>query len=392
MVTRESLFARVEPMRIGIAGRLIWLLALLIISFGVWASWAKIQQQVRVPGEVVTSSRSQSVQAVDGGVLKKLYVHEGEFVQEGELLAELDPTRFAARVAETRAKVVHLRAKVQRLRAELSGEPLDFGPKVEAWPKVVEAQTQLYKQRVETQRAKRESLKRRLSLARQQLSALETLARTGDAARSEVLNARSRVTELHAKLVNTRNNYRAKARSELAKALSALKQAEEVLKQRVAALEATNIRAPMTGTVKNIEVTTIGAVLKAGEEIMQIVPADDQLIVEARVSPKYVASVRPGLKANIKLDAYDYTIYGALSGKVTYVSPDTITENLKRGQQPYYRVLIEITEIPNREGAKPIKLIPGMTATIEIITGTRTVAHILLKPLIRGSDVALTQP
>lgn len=392
MIDKHSLFARAQPLKTGRAGNLLWLLVLLVVSFGAWASWAKVQEQVRVRGEVVTSSRSQVVQAVDGGVLSTLYVHEGQTVTAGDIVAELNPARFAARAAETKAKVQSLRAIIQRLSAELSGEPLTFGPEIAADQGLVRAQKMLYARRLEEQREQAASLRHSLALAEQELRAVESLAETGDAARMEVVHALSRVVELRGKLSNTRNEYRRKTQQELTAARTELEQAQQILKGRKEALKDTYIRAPMSGTVKEIKVTTIGAVLAPGDEIMQIVPSDEPLIVESRASTADVAFLRPGLPANIKLDAYDYTIYGAIRGEVTYVSPDTIDEDLERDEEPYYRVLIRIDKIPAQAGRDPIEIIPGMAATVEIITGSHTVAQYLLKPLLQASDVALTEP
>lgn len=391
MVTKEGLFARAVPLNVRREGRVLWLLLLLVFSFCAWASWAEIEEQIRVPGEVIVSSRSQIVQAVDGGVLAKLYVQEGQVVEKGELLAELDHTRFAANAAETAAKVLHLRATIQRFSAELEGRELQFSPDVAADPELVESQTNLHQRRLELQREERSAIQRSLALAQQELDALVSLASTGDAARAEVLRSRQRVVELRAEMVNKRNQHRREAQEKLTAARGELAQAVEVGNQRRAALEATYIHAPMAGAVKNVSVTTIGAVLKSGEEILQIVPSDDPLIVEARVSSADVAFVRPDLRANVKLDAYDSTIYGALTGKVTYISPDTIDEDLEQNEEPYYRVLINITDVPETLESESYEIIPGMTALVEIITGERTVAQYLLKPLLRGSAAALTE-
>ncbi|MEQ9418313.1 MAG: HlyD family type I secretion periplasmic adaptor subunit [Salinisphaeraceae bacterium] len=389
MVDRNTLFARAEPLNPGRAGRMIWLLVILLVSFTAWANWAELEEQVRTRGEIVASSGSQMVQAVDGGVLRNLYVQEGDTVMAGELLAELDRARFAASAAETRAKIINLRATVERLKAELAGRVPEFSDEVKQFQTLAQTQQNLYDRRTERLREERAAIRDTLNIALQELEALEALAETGDAAESEVLNARRRVSELRGELVNVRNKYRSEAQEQLANAQSELDQATQVLNQRQEALEATKVHAPMSGKIKDLAVNTIGAVLQSGDEIMQIVPSDDPLIVEARVSSGDVAFIRPGLEANVKLDAYDFTIYGSMRGEVTYVSPDTIDEDLERDEEPYYRVLIEITKMPKQRGPEAVEVIPGMTATIEIITGKRTVAQYLLKPVLRGSAAAL---
>lgn len=392
MVTREELFARSEPLNAGKSGHLLLLLSLLVICFVVWANWATLDEQVRARGEAVVSSRSQVVQAVDGGVLVALHVREGQRVEAGELLAELDKTRFAASVAETQAKALGLRANIERLQAELGNHKLEFSDEVAADPQLVKSQAELHRKRLRQQREERESLQQSLKLARQELNSLETLSETGDAAISELIRARRDVVDLQAELNNRFNEYRRESQERLTNAQTELEQTMQVLKQRQEALDATEITAPMTGVVKNIEVTTLGAVLKSGDEVLQIVPSDEPLLIEVRVNSRDVAFIRPGLEANVKLDAYDFTVYGSLRGKVTYVSADTIDEDLKQDEEPYYKVLAEITRIPDpRPGKEAIEVIPGMTATVEIITGHRTVMQYLLKPLIRGSDEAFTE-
>lgn len=391
MISAEDLFSRSRPINIGAAGRMLWVMGLTVVASVAWANWAVLDEQVRASGEVIVSSRSQIVQVVDGGVLQSLNVKEGELVNAGDVLAELDRARFAANAAETRSKVLDLTANVERLRAELNGTPLKFSDAVARESDLADRQKNLHTRRLRQQREERNSVKKSLQLAQEELSALQQLARTGDASQSEVLSARRQVVELSAELTNRQNEYRRDAQKELASTQAELEQTLQIYKQRQEALAATTIRAPMSGSIKNIRITTMGAVLKAGDELLQIVPSDEPLLIEARIYSKDVAFVRPGLRANVKLDAYDSSIYGSLEGEVVYVSPDTIDEDLRQNEDPYYRAQVKITQLPERKGIEPIEVIPGMTATAEIITGHRTVAQYILKPLRRGSAEALTE-
>ena len=280
---------------------------------------------------------------------------------------------------------------VNRLRAELDDAPLEFSDDVLAEPALVTSQKSLHEQRVLQQREAQQSLRQALALANEELAALRELEKTGAAARSEILNLRRQVLDLSSKLENLRNETRRDAQAQLAEAQNELDQSNYVLLRRDEALKATKLVAPMSGQVKDIAVTTIGAVLSAGEEMMQIVPSDDPMIVEAKVSSVDVAFVRPGLPSNVKLDAFDFTVYGAMRGEVTYISPDTIDTDLAPDEEPYYRVLIRIDSMPERAGREPMEMIPGMLSTIEIITGERTVAQYMMKPLRRGSAAALTE-
>lgn len=386
----ERLFARSEPLRLQRTYQILLLASLVLLVFGIWASWATLEEQVRAPGTVIVSSRSQVIQVVDGGVLRRLHVREGDAVKAGDLLAELDTVRFAASSDEIQAKVVSLRAAIERGEAELDGRPLKFTADVLKYPDIVSAQRDLYERRLRLQREETEGLEQSLKLANEELKVMQALAKTGDAARTEVLKAQRQAADIQASIINKRNGYRQEAQTDLAKNRSDLEQSEQVLTQRQQALDSTRLRAPMAGIIKNVRITTIGAVLKPGDELMQIVPSDEPLIVEAKVKPADVAFVRKDLHASVKLDAYDYTIYGSLKGHVTYISADTLEEDLKKDEQPYYRVHIQIDEFPRQHRDK-IDVIPGMTAKVEIITGERTVAQYLLKPLRRVSGEALVE-
>jgi adhesin transport system membrane fusion protein len=391
MIAEEELFSRTRPVNVGIAGNMLWTMALVVlVSFG-WANWAVLDEQVQATGKVIVSSRSQIVQVVDGGVLQKLFVKEGDVVQAGDVLAELDRARFEASAAEMHSKVLDLSANVQRLQAELDVVPLKFSKTVQDEIELATRQQDLHNRRLRQQRQERESVSKSLALAEKELSAVQQLASTGDASQSEVLSARRQVIELKGQLTNSQNEYRRDAQNQLAVTQSELEQTLQIYKQRKEALDATIIHAPMTGSVKNIRITTMGAVLRAGDELMQIVPSDEPMLVEVKLYSKDVAFVRPGLRANVKLDAYDVSIYGSLTGEVVYVSPDTIDEDLRQNENPYYRAQVKITKLPERANTDPLEVIPGMTATAEIITGHRTVAQYILKPLRRGSAQALTE-
>lgn len=387
---QQHLFARARPLVVSRAYTVLWWSVGAVAAFWIWASWATLDEQVRAPGTVIVSSRSQVVQSVDGGVLRTMHVREGDTVQKGDLLAELDTIRFQASADEVVAKVTYLKATIQRLEAELDETDLHFSKDIAAYPDIVQAQTRLFERRRKFQREETEAIEKSLKLAEQELAAIENLAETGDASQSELLKARRAVVELSAQMTNKKNTYRQEAQAELAKSRSELESNEQVLTQRNEALQSTKLRAPMSGVVKNVRITTVGAVLREGEEILQIVPSDEPMIIEAKVKSRDVAFIRKGLRANVKLDAYDYTVYGSLVGHVTYISPDTLEDEKKRDEDPTFRVHIEITEFPEKS-KEDIEVIPGMTASVEIITGERTVAQYLLKPLRRVSSAALVE-
>ena len=388
----DRLFARAQPLATENTRRSLLLGTFTLVVLAAWASWATLEEQIRARGKVVVSSRAQVIQIVDGGVLARLMVKEGDHVKEGDLLAELQTVRFQASAEEVATKVAGLKAAVNRLDAELEGVAPKFDAKLRKdYPDIVKSQQNLYNRRVQLQREEQSAIANSIKLATQELKALETLQKSGDAALSEVIRTRRQVSELSATAVNKRNAYRQEAQSELAKSRGELDQAEQLLTQRQEALNATDIRAQMNGTVNNIRITTVGAVLRAGDELMRVIPSDEPMLVEAKVSPVDVAFLRMGLPANVKLDAYDYAIYGALKGKLTYISADTVeAENLRKDEEPSYRVHLLI-DPPTDERQRKIEILPGMTATVEIITGERTVAQYLLKPLRRAKAEAFTE-
>lgn len=390
MNLNERLFARTEPLQVGRTYRFATLLTVVLVVTAAWSSWATLDEQVRAPGTVIVSTRSQVIQVVDGGVLRKLHVREGDTVRRGDLLAELDTVRFAASTDEMAAKVVALRAAIQRAEAELEQRPLQFSDDVREFPDIVSSQRDLYERRRTLQSEELGGLEQAFKLAQQELALTEKLAETGDASLAEVIKTRRQVNEVRSAITNKRNGYRQEAQADLAKNRAELEQAEQVLTQRQQALDSTRLQAPMSGIIKNVRVTTLGGVLKPGDELMQIVPSDEPLIIEVKVKPADVAFIRNDLPANVKLDAYDYTIYGSLKGHVTYISADTLEEDLQKDEEPYYRVHIQIDTFPEQHRDK-VEVIPGMTAKVEIITGERTVAQYVLKPLRRVGSEALTE-
>ncbi|MDX8381145.1 MAG: HlyD family efflux transporter periplasmic adaptor subunit [Ghiorsea sp.] len=355
-----------------------------LILFVVWASVFRIDEVSKASGEVIASSGVQMIQAVDGGVLSEMNVREGDVVQSGEVLARLDQTRIGASVAEVKARLYALKARAIRLRAEVTSTdkmtfPVGFE---ESWPEVVELEVALFKQRKIGLNAADKNLEIGVGLARQELAQTSKLRRGGDASGSELLRAKRALNDSEAKLINLRNQFLEDAGSELTKAEDGIAQNEQVLARYQQQEKDSVFIALVPGIVKNVSVTTIGGVLSAGEELMQIIPVDDDLIIEAKVSPKDIAKVKTNLEATIRFDPFDYTIYGGVKGKVIYVSADTLKEDSGHGTEIFYRVHIvpQDTPVVTTTG-RSLTIIPGMTAQVDIRTGDRTLMDFLLKPL-----------
>jgi membrane fusion protein, adhesin transport system len=356
----------------------------LLIVFVIWAWLAELDQVTRAPAQVIASSRSQVIQALDGGILQSLRVKEGDTVEAGQLLASLDRAKLEAAYFEIRAKTVALQLNLQRLQAELHGSSIEFGAESDRYPKFRANQEALIKKRQMAIQEEISSLQRMHDLAKQELEMTEPLLKTGDVSRSDVLRLQRQVADLSAQISNRRNKYLQDTQAELNKTQEELAAGIQILAQRKESLDSSEFKSPMRGIVKNIRVTTIGGVLRPGEELMQIVPLDDDLLIEAKVRPADIGFLRIGQPASVKIDAYDYTVFGSLDGKLIYISPDTLKEEVARqgAEQEYYRVQIQVQKQElQKNRRKQIEIQPGMTATAEIKTGTNSVLSYLTKPV-----------
>lgn len=367
--------------KVGRARISIWIALIGIIILLIWSSFAKIDQVTRAQASVIASARTQEIQASDGGVLTELKVKEGDQVKRGDLLIVLEEERALAAVANSASKTAALTAKVTRLNAEIFEKPLVFPDQVKKYPEYIENQTELYNRRRQAIQQEVASLEKMLVLARDELSMNEPLLKYGDVSQADIIRLRRQVADIESQITNKRNKYFEEAQAEMTKAQEDLASEQEQLRDRAQVLEEKRLVAPTDGKVNNINVTTIGGVVKPGEIIMEILPTSSDLVVEAKVSPADIAYVKEGQDATVKLDAYDYAIFGAMKGNVTYISPDTLVEQTRNGEQPYYRVQIKIlgAEFSNR--ADQIVIKPGMTASVDIKAMERTVLSYLTKPI-----------
>ncbi len=367
---------------IGTGRMLIWGSVLAIAGFLLWANWAELDQITRANGQVIASSRNQVIQVMEGGVLAELLVREGTPVKREQLLARFDQTKAEAVYRESASKAAALRATVARLNAEVFGGEPKFPPELAQYPVFRANQLALFNKRQGAVRDEVAALGKSRALVREELDMNLPLLKTGDVSRAEILKLQRQVVDIQGQITNRRNKYLQDSQAELGKAQEDLAGILQIVVQRKEQLGFTEVRSPMDGIVRNVRLTTLGGVAKPGEEIMQIVPVGDDLIIEAKVKPADIAFIKPGLPAAVKLDAYDFTIYGALEGVVNYISPDTLNEEVRGVDQPYYRVHIK-TGGHNLVGLnnERIEIQPGMTATVEIKTGKKTVLSYLTKPI-----------
>ncbi len=357
--------------------------ALAIIGSVAWAQWARIDQITRAQGQVIASSRDQIIQAQDLMTIDAVLVHEGDTVKRGQPLVRFERTRAEAAWLESRSKDASLEAAVARLRAEVFGGQPQFPQDLDAYPDIRNNELVLFHKRQSAVADEVGALAKALQYVQDELDINRPLLASGDVSKAEVLKLERQVADLQGQIVNRRNKYLQDSQTDLSKALEDLAGVQQVVAQRKDQLDHTVIDSPVDGIVRNVRITTPGGVARAGDEIMQIVPADDDLIIEAKVKPRDIAFIKRQLPAKIKLDAYDYTIYGTLQGTVTYISADTLNDETRQGnEQPYYRVQVKTDAGPFLHShGRRLDVQPGMTATVEIKTGTNTVLRYLTKPI-----------
>lgn len=414
-----------EPIR---ARLLLRVMALIIFLLLVWAAFAKLDEVARGEGKVIPSSQLQIIQSYDGGVVQEVLVREGQIVEKGDLLLRIDPTRFISTFRENRAEYLSLQARASRLQALTSNTALGFADDlVTGAPDIVNHERSLYEsnrkeldeqlsisrsqldqrsEELNEVRAKLTQVTRALALASQELKVTKPLLASGAISEVEILrlegevsNARGEreqaasqesrlilaVQESEGKLRETELLASNKWRNELSEVLSKIASLSESSTGLADKIKYAEIRSPVRGTVQRVFTNTVGGVVQPGHEVVEMVPLDDQLLVEAKVSPKDIAFLHPGQEAIVKFTAYDFVVYGGLKGKVEHISPDTITDEKER---TFYIVRVR-TE---RAGFDPsLPIMPGMMTQVDILTGKKTVLAYLLKPVLRAQQNAMTE-
>lgn len=419
MLRQEPLRARVVLRVIGIA----------FTVFLVWAAFAQLEEVTRGEGKVIPSKQVQVLQSIDGGLVSEILVHEGDVVEPNQLLVKIDETRFVSSVKENQAQYLVLQAKAARLRAISEGKDFVAPPSVVAAdPAIVEQERQLFQ-------ARKDELNASLSIARQQLaqrqqelneaqarraqanqgyeltskelSVTKPLINSGavsevellrlerdvsryrgerDMATAQISRIQAAINEAQRKIEEVELNFRNDAGKELSETvakLNSLAEGSVALSDRV---KQSSIRSPVKGTVKRLLVNTVGGVVQPGKDMIEIVPLEDALLLEARVQPRDIAFLRPGQAAMVKFTAYDFSIYGGLEGTLEHIGADTVTD--EKGNSFY---IVRVRTNKPGFGDANLPIIPGMVAEVDILTGKKSVLAYLLKPVLRAKSVAMTE-
>ena len=402
--------------------------AVVLVLLLVWASLAKVDEVTRGEAKVVPTSQLQIIQSVDGGVVEEILVREGQVVEAGQLMLRVDPTRFASSLGESRVSQLALRAKAERLQALTQGRAFNPPPdllkdapdivaqerslyesrraEINAQISITQSQLSQRQQELNEARSRRESAERGLELLQRELNATRPMVATGAVSEVEVLRLEQQATRLRGERdqagaqisrvqaaiaeaqrrieevqLNARNQMSTEL-SETMSRLSALSEGGRALEDKVAKAE---IKSPVRGTVKRLLVNTVGGVVQPGREVVEVVPLDDALILEAQITPKDIAFLRPGLEATVKFTAYDFAIYGGLKADVESIGADSVIDD--RGNA-FYIVRLR-TKKPSLGANLPI--IPGMVAQVDILTGKKSVLSYLLKPVLRAKANSLSE-
>nr|WP_225922948.1 HlyD family type I secretion periplasmic adaptor subunit [Pseudomonas farris] len=408
----------------------IWAIIGFFVFLMLWANFAVIDEVTKGDGKAIPSSKIQKIQNLEGGIVSELFVTEGQIVEAGAPLIRLDDTRFASNVGETEADRLSMLLRVERLSAEVDDRPLNFPADVlQAVPTQAASEESLYisrrqqlhdeigglkEQLIQRQQELREFTSKQaqyrsgLALQRQEINMSEPLVAQGAVSPVEVLRlkraevetrgqldattlaiprAESAIKEVQRKIDETRGKFRSEALTQLNEARTDLNKAQATGKALEDRVSRTLVTSPVRGIVNKLLVNTIGGVIQPGSDLVEIVPLDDTLLVEAKIRPQDIAFLHPGQDATVKFTAYDYTIYGGLKAKLEQIGADTITDEDKK--TTYYIIKLRTERSHLGTDEKPLLIIPGMVASVDIITGKKTVLSYLLKPIIRARAEAL---
>jgi adhesin transport system membrane fusion protein len=360
------------------------------VVFLIWASMAWIDEIVHASGQVVSSSRPQIIQNLEGGILAELDVAEGDVVEQGQTLARLYGTEYQSAVDQLQDQIAALEVKRLRLNAEMAGvDGVDVPEATAALvPAIVASERALLKARLAEFKARVEGSQAVLTQAEEERNLLEKMYKREVAPLIDVTRARKAASDAENQLSEAINSTKLERANEAQKTESDLSTLRQKLTVAQDQLSRTILVSPMRGVVNKLSVTTIGGVVRSGEEIMQIMPLDKELFIEARVKPRDIASVRQGQDAVVKLTAYDYTIYGTLKAKVTFISADTFKDDRARtvDGDPHYKVTLRVAQDALTGRQKNLEIRPGMQADVELQTGGKTVLTYLTKPLYKSNE------
>lgn len=411
---------------------LLVIIAVFFLVFVLWASFATLDETARGEGQIIPAGEIQVIQNLEGGIVDQFFVHEGQQVKKDQSIMRLRDVGANSDFGSNQARYLGLLATVTRLQAEVEGKPMvEFPPevikgapksvteelaafranqdKIKGQTKVLEEQLVQRRQEVSELNTRARDLSEVIRLSRQEMQMIEPLVARGSAPKIELVQlergikekqtelngvkeaiprANGAISEAEARIAETRTTATATSQAELAAKTIEMNMVKETLGALEDRKDRTEIKSPVNGTIKDFKINTVGGVVKPGDPIVEIVPMDDQLLVEAKIKPSDIARLRPDMPAMVKITAYDFTIYGGLKGKVTDISADTIKN--EKGES-FYRVKVRTDESTLKRKGEELPIIPGMIATVDIQTGKKTVMEYLLKPFVKTMQNSMNE-
>lgn len=402
-----------------------------IFAFLLWANFALIDEIARGEGEIIPSGENQMVQNLEGGIVEEILVHEGEKVKKGQILIKIDNKKSTSSFSSNEIKEYVLQAKITRLYAESQGKKFVANQElIEKIPAIVKNEESLYETNKQQLNSKLEALRERLSQRMQELNEAEgqlkhlessqrmimtevrmtepmvakgvrskidflklqreanEISSNYDATQKSIPRLKSAIKEVESTIDETKYMFSSEAKVKQNEAIAELRTLQETSTALKDQVSRTVVTSPMDGTVQKLFIHTVGGVLKPGEDIIEIVPGDQNLLVEVKIKPADIAFIYYGQKAIVKFSAYDFAIYGGLNGEVVYISPDTIKDEK---ENVFYSVRIKTTVNYLGDEIKQLKIIPGMTVNVDIITGQKSVLDYILKPILKTKQYTFSE-
>lgn len=360
---------------------ILWISFIFLVIAGVWAYLATIDEVTVAQGKVIPSKQIQLIQNLEGGIVKEVLVHPGQIVEKGAILAYLDDTRFESDFASAKQKEIALRIKIARLQAEINQKSFTLDPALQKiQPELSMTEMSLYQSRAQ----QIATLKQRRSLIAKEIAMTEPLIKEGAVSKVDLLHLQQNLDEINSQILA----FNSAALDDLNKANADLATLEKDMLAMQDRLTRTTVRSPVKGVINQVYVNTVGGVIKPGDNLIDIVPLDDTLLVEAKVRPSDIGFIHVGQEATVKITAYDFSIYGGLIGKVEHISPDTIKD--EKGDN-YYQIHVRTKQNYIQSPEKRLYIIPGMTATVDILTGHKSVLDYILKPILKAKQSALRE-
>ncbi|MEE9452377.1 MAG: HlyD family type I secretion periplasmic adaptor subunit [Gammaproteobacteria bacterium] len=378
---RQDYFKLEKPKRS--AHVILWIFVAFIIVAITWANFAILDEVTTGQGKVIPSRQVQLIQNLEGGIVSEILVTEGEIVEKGQVLIIFDDTRFSASFSEARQNRIVLEFEIARLSAQTEDKPLVISEELQtSHPGIYASETSLYHSWMNGL----DQLRQAFNLADRELQLTKPLVAKGAVSEVEVLRLQRQINELQGQIIN----FRTEALNELNEVraeLLALRESNIIHADR---LHRTKVRSPVRGIVNQIKVTTIGAIGQPGTDLMEIVPLDDTLLIEAKIRPSDIGFLHPGQKAMVKITAYDFSIYGGLEGTLERISADTLEDEQDKDES-FYLIRVRTTENQLGTAGEPLFIIPGMSATVDILTGEKSVLQYFLKPILKAKQNALRE-